>query len=65
MKIFHETDPLKRFRAKAAQEKLVTEKECDEIDAACEEKIKAAKKFAMSCEYPDSADFMKYVYVED
>jgi len=65
MDIFHSTDPLKMFRKKAVPEKLVTEQECDDIDLACAEKIKAAKKFALSCEYPDSKDFMKYVYVDD
>jgi pyruvate dehydrogenase E1 component alpha subunit len=64
-KIFHDTDPLKMFREKAAKLKLMSAGECDEIDTACAEKIKAAKKFAMDSEYPDSADFLKYVYVED
>ena len=63
-KIFHDTDPLKMFRIKAAKLKVMTAKECDEIDEKCAEKIKAAKKFAMESEYPDSSEYMKYVYVD-
>lgn len=63
-KIFHDTDPLKMFRLKAAKLKLMTAKDCDAIDEACVEKIKAAKKFAMESEYPDSSEYLKYVYVD-
>jgi len=63
-KIFHDTDPLKMFRLKAAKLKLMTSKDCDAIDEACVEKIKAAKKFAMESEYPDSSEYLKYVYVD-
>jgi len=64
-KIFHDTDPLKRFRAAADKMKLMTSAECDAIDEKCAEKIKAAKEFALASDYPDSSEFMKYVYVED
>ncbi|WP_294854520.1 thiamine pyrophosphate-dependent dehydrogenase E1 component subunit alpha [Oscillibacter sp.] len=63
-KIFHDTDPLQMFRKKAEKLKLMTAKECEAVDADCVEKIKAAKKFAMESEYPDSGEFMKYVYVD-
>lgn len=63
-KIFHDTDPLKRFRETVAKTKVMDPKECDAIDAACADKIKAAKKFAMESEYPDSSEYMKYVYVD-
>lgn len=63
MKIFHDTDPLKKFREKMEEMGgLVTAAECDELDAKCEEKIKAAKEFAMSSEYPDESEYLKYVY---
>ncbi len=63
-KIFHDTDPLQMFRKKAEKLKVMTAEECDAVDADCVEKIKAAKKFAMESEYPDSSEFMKYVYVD-
>lgn len=52
------------FRAKAAKLKLMTAAECDELDAKCDAKIKAAKEFALSSEYPDASEYMKYVYVD-
>ena len=52
------------FRLKAARLKLMDPKDCDAIDEACAEKIKAAKKFAMESEYPDSSEYLKYVYVD-
>ena len=62
---FHDTDPLKMFRAKAAKLKLMTAEECDAIDAKCEQKIKDAKEYAMQSEYADASEYMKYVYVDD
>lgn len=65
MKIFHDTDPLKKFREKmAAMGALVTAAECDAIDAKCDAKIVEAKKFAMESEYPDESEYMKYVYAD-
>ena len=61
-KIYHDTDPLKMFRAKAAKLKLMTAEECDAIDAKCEQKIKDAKEYAMQSEYADASEYMKYVY---
>ena len=58
-KIYHDTDPLKMFRAKAAKLKLMTAEECDAIDAKCEQKIKDAKEYAMQSEYPDASEYMK------
>lgn len=63
-KIYHDTDPLKRFRANMGSMKLLTEQECDAIDAKCDQKIKDAKDFAMTSEYPDASEYMKYVYVD-
>lgn len=61
--IFRETDPLKVFREKAGEAGLMTAEECDELDKKCREKIVQAKEFAMNSEYPNSADYMKYVYM--
>ena len=66
MKIFHDTDPLKKFREKMKHEmgNLVTTEECDKIDEEVDAKIKAAKKFAMESKEPDASGYMKYVYVD-
>ena len=62
--IYHETDPLKRFRENMVEAKVVTAEECDAIDTKCAEKIKEAKEFALAGEYPDASEYMKYVYVD-
>lgn len=63
MKIFHDTDPLKKFREKMKEmNDLVTVEECDALDAKCDAKIAEAKKFAMESEYPDGTEYLKYVY---
>ena len=60
--IFRDTDPLKKFREKMAETGIMAVEECDAIDAKCDEKIKAAKEFAMNSPFPDENSFMKYVY---
>ena len=63
MQIFHDTDPLKRFRVQMEEMGgLMTAAEVDALDEKCEQKIKAAKEFAMNSEYPDESEYMKYVY---
>ena len=66
MKIFHDTDPLKKFREKMAESmnNLVTSAECDEIDAKVDAKLKAAKKYAMDSTQPDASEYMKFVYAD-
>lgn len=66
MKIFHDTDPLKKFREKMAESmnNLVTSAECDEIDAKVDAKIKAAKEFAMDSPPPAASEYMKFVYAD-
>lgn len=66
MKIFHDTDPLKKFREKMAESmnNLVTSAECDEIDAKVDAQIKAAKEFAMDSKQPDASEYMKFVYAD-
>ena len=63
-KIYHDADPLKMFRQKAAKLELMTAEECDALDAKCDQKIKEAKEFALAGEYPDASEYMKYVYVD-
>ena len=60
LKIFQDTDPLRIFR----QKKILPDAECNEIEARCEEAIRKAKEYALSCSYPDAESFMKYVYVD-
>lgn len=63
MQIFHDTDPLKRFREQMEEMGgLMTAAEVDALDEKCDQKIKAAKEFAMNSEYPDESEYMKYVY---
>lgn len=63
MQIFHDTDPLKKFREQMeAMGGLMTSAECDAIDEKCDQKIRAAKEFAMNSEYPDESEYLKYVY---
>lgn len=63
MKIFHDTDPLKRFREQMAEMRgPLTAEDCDLIDKKCDDKIKQAKEFAMTSEYPDESEYLKYVY---
>lgn len=64
MRIFRETDPLKRFREKAVRSLHFTEAELDEADAACVQQIADAKRFALESPYPDAADYQKYLYAD-
>lgn len=65
MRIFEETDPLKRFREIALGDRqLITESELDELDAACVKRIADARKFALESPYPDAADYKKYLYTD-
>ena len=64
MRIFRETDPLKRFREKAVRSLHFTEAELDEADAACVQRIADAKRFALESPYPDAADYQKYLYAD-
>ena len=64
LRIFHETDPLKRFREKTVKDKSFTDAELDELDAACVQRIADAKQFALESPYPDAADYQKYLYAD-
>ncbi len=64
MRIFRETDPLKRFREEAVRSLHFTEAELDEADAACVQRIADAKRFALESPYPDAADYQKYLYAD-
>lgn len=63
MRIFHETDPLKRFRESEIGRQFA-EAELAAIDEACEKRIAEAVEYALSSPYPDAADFDKYVYAD-
>ncbi|MBQ9179462.1 MAG: thiamine pyrophosphate-dependent dehydrogenase E1 component subunit alpha [Firmicutes bacterium] len=65
-KIYEETDPLKIFREKAADEMgIMTREECDELDEFCAKELEEAKKFAMDSPWPDAEGYMKYVYADE
>ena len=56
---------VKETREKMAEMgNLVTAEECDAMDAKCDERIKAAKEFAMASPYPDESEYLRYVYEE-
>ena len=62
--IFRDTDPLKKFQENALLQKLAAREELEAIEVKCREKIRAAKEFALNAAYPDSSDYMRYVYVD-
>lgn len=62
MKIFHDTDPLKLFRVKAADLGLMTPEECDALDQEADEKVKAAKQFAIDSPLPEPDEYLDDVY---
>ena len=65
-KIYEDTDPLKIFREKAADEmNIMTREECDALDEECAKALGEAKQFAMDSPFPDANEYMKYVYVDD
>lgn len=63
-RIFAETDPLRIFRVMAGAYGLASEEECDAIDRECEERIRAAKEYALSSPFPDAEEYMKYTYAD-
>jgi pyruvate dehydrogenase E1 component alpha subunit len=62
--IYHEMDPIAKFRAQSLEKGWMTEKKLDEIMAACRKKVADAKAFAVSCEYPDPSEYTEHVYVD-
>ncbi|MCH2125668.1 MAG: dehydrogenase E1 component subunit alpha/beta [Pirellulaceae bacterium] len=56
--------PLKRFRAAAISDDLVTAAELDEIAAEVKALIAESHEFAEASEYPDGATAAKHVYFE-
>ena len=65
MRIFRETDPLKRFREKAVRSLHFTEAELDEADAACVQQFVDSKALVRwRAPTPDAADYQKYLYAD-
>lgn len=63
-KIYHDTDPLTKFETEQVANGTFTAEELKAINDAVRAKIVASKEYAMSCEYPDSSELHKYVYVD-
>ena len=63
-KIFHDTDPLTHFLGILPEGISFEQSELDQIRADAVEKIKKAKEYAVSCEYPDPSEYITDVYVD-
>ena len=63
LQIFKDTDPLEKFKEKVLKLGLINEQELGSVDKNCKEKIRQAKEFALASEFPNSSEYMKYVYV--
>ncbi|MBQ6214677.1 MAG: thiamine pyrophosphate-dependent dehydrogenase E1 component subunit alpha [Oscillospiraceae bacterium] len=64
MQIFHDTDPLTHFLGILPEGISFEQAELDQIRADAVEKIKKAKEYAVSCEYPDPSEYITDVYVD-
>ncbi len=64
MQIFHDTDPLTHFLGILPEDISFEQAELDQIRADAVEKIKKAKEYAVSCEYPDPSEYITDVYVD-
>ena len=62
--IFHDTDPLTHFLGILPEGISFEQAELDQIRADAVEKIKKAKEYAVSCEYPDPSEYITDVYVD-
>lgn len=58
-------DPIKRFRKRLIEMKLLTEKEADEIYLEASEEMNKAVKFAEESPFPEPRDTLEDVYVEE
>jgi len=58
-------DPIIRFRKKLIQEKILSEKEADEIDNRIRAKVEEAAKFALESPYPEPEEALEDVYVRE
>ena len=64
MQIFHDTDPLTHFLGILPEGISFEQAMLDQIRADAVEKIKKAKEYAVSCEYPDPSEYITDVYVD-
>lgn len=64
MQIFHDTDPLTHFLGILPEGISFEQAELDQIRADAVEKIKKAKEYAVSCDYPDPSEYITDVYVD-
>ena len=57
--------PIKTFRKRLLEEKIVNEKELDLIEKDAKEKIKEAIDFAMQSDFPDAREAFEDVFLEE
>lgn len=63
-KIFHETDPLKMFSVHLPEGLSFPQEQLDGMLTEAREKVAQAKKYAVSCEYPEPSEYFKDVYAD-
>ena len=57
-------DPIPRFSARLIEEKVITEKEIQDIEAGITRELDEAEKFAMESPLPDAGAALRHVYAE-
>ena len=57
--------PIKTFRERLVEEKIVTEKEIDNIDKEVKEMLQEAVKFAVDSPYPDEKEAYEDIFYEE
>ncbi len=62
--IYKETDPITLFEQRKTADGTFTLEELLAVKENCRETIAKSKEFALSCEYPDSSEFYRDVYVD-
>lgn len=59
----NEKDPIKNYRKKLMDERVLTEKDIEEIEKEINERIEKAVAFADNCDYPDLDTLEEDIYV--
>jgi pyruvate dehydrogenase E1 component alpha subunit len=62
---YKQRDPIEVIRTKVLDKKFATEAELDAIDQKVVARVEESVKFAEESKYPDAADALKYVYVQE
>ncbi len=62
--IFHDMDPIARFRTVCAENKWMSDEELNRVMEECRQSVADAKAFAVACEYPDPSEYLSDVYAD-